>query len=683
MDNSHYIPKEISWLSFNERVLQEAENTDVPLYNRLKFLGIYSGNLDEYYRVRVSTLKRISKLEENAELILGYNAKEVLDEINKTVLKQRKRFDEIFLVLIAELKNQNIFIINENELDNEQQKFVFDFYRKKVKKLLMPVLLNQSREFPEIKDELNYFAIRLSKLKTNVYEDALLEIPVENLNRFIALPDKNGKKYFIFLDDIVRFGLKDFFKSLKYDTIETYALKLTKDAELDIGDDISESYIQNVAKSLKKRKDGNPVSFVYDRNLPVEFFDLLCKKLHFKKQDALLPGGKYHNLKDLLDFPFPKNPELTYPELSPIEHKYLPTGKNLFSSIKKRDVLLHLPYHSFDYLLDLMQMAAIDPSVSTIKFTVYRLAQNSAAIKALINAAKNGKNVTVVVELQARFDEEANIQWSNILLEEGVRVIHGAPGLKVHAKILQISRVESGKIVQYAAVNTGNFNENTARVYSDLLLLTADRRITADIVKTFNFLEKNYKREHFNHVIVSPFNLRSTLVKQINIEMDNALKGKKAYIKLKVNNLVAPKIIKLLYEASQCGVEIKLIVRGMMSLVAGKTGLSENIEARGVVDMFLEHSRIFIFGNGGNELVYISSADWMARNMDRRVEITCPVYDAEIKQYLSKMFEIQWNDNTKNRILDEKLSNAFVHKTEIINRSQIQLYDELKKMNNH
>lgn len=680
MENSQYIPKEISWLSFNERVLQEAENPNVPLYNRLKFLGIYSGNLDEFYRVRVSTLKRISKLEESAEMILGYNAKEVLDEINRTVINQRKRFDHIFLKLINELKTNKVFIINELELDKEQQSFVFNFFRKKVKPFLMPVLLSQSKEFPEIKDEVNYFAVKLIQSKTGNYENALLEFPAENLGRFQSLPDKDGNKYFIFLDDIIRFGLKDFFKSLNYDKIEAFALKLTKDAELDIEDDISESYIQNIAKSLKKRKDGNPVSFVYDRNLPVEFYDSICKKLHFKKQDAILSGGKYHNLKDLLNFPFPKNEQLSYQELPLIPHKYLPDNKNLFSSIKKRDILIHLPYHSFIYLQDLMQLAAIDPKVQSIKFTVYRLAEKSSAMKALINAAKNGKNVTVVIELQARFDEEANIRWSNLLKEEGVKVIHGVPGLKVHAKILQISREENGKIVHYAAINTGNFNENTAKVYSDLLLLTADRRISSDIVKTFNFLEKNYKREHFNHLIVSPFNLRSTIVKQINIEMENALRGKKAFIKLKVNNLVAPKIIKLLYEASQCGVEIKLIVRGMMSLVAGKKNLSENIEARGVVDMFLEHSRIFIFGNDGDEKVFISSADWMARNMDRRVEITCPVYNSEIKQYLLDMFEIQWNDNTKNRILDEKLTNLFLPKSGVENRSQIQLFEHLKRL---
>ncbi len=680
MEYTNYIPKEISWLSFNERVLQEAENKEVPLFEKIKFLGIYSSNLDEFYRVRVATLKRISKLEDSSDLILGYNAKEVLIQINKTVLEQRKRFDSIYQQILKELASENIFIIDENRLGEEQAQFVMQYFRKQIKPHLMPVMVNQSREFPTIKDEANYFVIRLKNSTTEACEFAIMELPQKNISRFLRLPDEGNKIFYIVLDDIVRYGLRDIFYLLDYDQIDAFSLKLTKDAELDIADDISESYIQNVAKGLKRRKDGNPVSIVFDKNLPEEFIALMFKKLHFKKQDAIIPGGKYHNLKDLIAFPHPPNPTLKYENLIPIEHKDISPHKTILEAISKKDILLHFPYHSFNYFLSLMQEAAIDPRVTNIKFSIYRLAKNSVVVNALINAARNGKSVTVVIELQARFDEEANIKWSNRLKDEGVKVIYGVPGLKVHAKLLQITREENGKIVNYAAISTGNFNENTAGVYSDLMLLTADRKIASEVVKTYNFLEKNYKQENFNHLVLSPFHMRNTLVKLINNEIEQAKRGEKAYIHLKVNNLVAPRIIQQLYEASAAGVEIKLIVRGMMSLVAGKKGLSENIEARGVVDRFLEHSRIILFGNGGKELVFISSADWMARSIDRRVEVTCPVYDEEIKKYLHELFDIQWNDNVKNRILDEKLSNGFVQKSMIENHSQTQIYEHLKEI---
>lgn len=655
----NYVPKEISWLSFNERVLQEAESQENPVLERIKFLGIYSNNLDEFFRVRVATLKRLANIGKKSHEILGYNPGDVLKAIQEIVLKQREKFENAYDLILKDLEEHNIHVINETTLNDEQSAFVEKYFHDKVHPRLMPIMLDQVMEFPSMKNDAIYFAIRLQSDSKKEDRYALMEIPANVLPRFIILPGKEEHIYIIFLDDIIRYQLHEVFYMLDFQHFEAYTVKLTKDAELDINDDISESYVTSIAKSLKKRREGSPVRFVYDHQIPPELLNFLMRKLEFKKHDTMIPGSRYHNFKDLISFPDLGRDELKLSPLSLVKHKDIPQKESLLEALKIKDIMLHFPYHSFDYFINLLREAAIDPAVKTIKLTVYRLAANSIIINTLVNAARNGKAVTVIIELQARFDEEANIKWTQKLTESGVKVIDGVPGLKVHAKLLQITRKDKRRMVNYAALGTGNFNEDTAKVFCDDLLLTTDKKITNEVVKVFNFLEKNYKKDNYYHLVLSPFYMRKKMIRLIRTEIKNAKEGKKAFIFLKLNNLVDEELIKLLYQASQANVEIRLYVRGMYSAVANKKGVSENIRARGIVDRFLEHSRIFWFHNSGDDKLFISSADWMTRNLDRRVEVTCPIYNKDIRKELMDIMEIQWQDNVKARILNKKLNNKF------------------------
>ncbi len=645
-----YIPKEISWLSFNERVLQEADNKDVPLLERFKFLGIYSNNLDEYFRVRVATLRKLSHLSAKSKNILGYNPKATLKKIQEIVLEQNTKFEKIYKTLILELSNHNIHIINEKELNQEQSEFVREYFLKEVRTRLMPFMIEKDSELPNLTDDAIYLAIQLNNTKSGRKKYALLEIPTDVLPRFIVLPSKGEEKYVIFLDDIIRFGLKDIFFILDFDDFSAYTIKLTKDAELEIADDISESYIDKLSKSVHQRKWGTPVRFIHDRKIPEDLLKYLTKKLKFGPDDAIIPADRYHNFKDFMNFPRLSKKKFYFEPLVPLPHKDIPHGRSILSAMKKKDIMLYFPYHSFDYLIDLLREASIDPFVISIQITLYRLARNSSVINALLNAVRNGKSVTTVVELQARFDEEANILWGKKLMDEGVKVIYGVPGLKVHAKLLLITRVKDDILKRYSAIGTGNFNEDTARVYCDHLLLTTNIKITNEVFKTFNFFNINYKKDNYYHLVLSPFALRNKIILLIENEIKNAKAGKKAYIHLKLNNLTDTEIINYLYEAGAAGVNIKLIVRGMISLVPGLKDISENIRARGIVDRFLEHSRFMIFCNNGNEECFITSADLMPRNIDRRIEVTCPIFDKSIKNDLRKLFQIQWNDTVKARI---------------------------------
>ena len=676
-----YVPKEISWLSFNERVLQEAENKDVPLIERFKFLGIYSNNLDEYFRVRVATLKRLSLFGSKSKDILGYGPKATLKKIHDIVLSQNSRFEKTYSSLIKELDKQRIHIINEKELNQEQTEFVKDYFHKEVRTRLMPFLIEKTSELPNITDDAIYFAIYLNKIDNNKPKYALLEIPTNVLPRFIELPEANDEKYIIFIDDIIRSGLNEIFFIFDFDVISAYTIKLTKDAELEIADDISESYIDKLTKSLQQRKKGTPVRFIYDRTMPTELLKIITKKLNFGPDDVVIPSNRYHNFKDFMNFPNLGRKKLYYDPLIPIAHKDIPPGKSILSAIKKKDIMLFFPYHPFDHFIDLLREASIDPYVTSIQITLYRLARNSSVINALLNAVRNGKAVTTVVELQARFDEEANMLWGNKLLDEGVKVIYGVPGLKVHSKLCLITRVKNDLTQRYAAVGTGNFNEDTARVYTDHLLLTTNKKITNEVFKAFNFFSVNYKKDNFYHLVLSPFFLRNKLILLIENEIKNAKAGKKAFIFLKLNNLTDNEIIKYLYEASSAGVKIKLIIRGMCSLIPGIKKVSENIEAIGIVDRFLEHSRFFIFCNNGNDQIYISSADLMPRNLDHRIEVTCPIFDKSIKCDIRRIFDIQWEDNVKARLIDESQSNKFVKKGKSASQSQIEAYKYVKKMN--
>jgi polyphosphate kinase len=676
-----YIPKEISWLSFNERVLQEAENKDVPLIERFKFLGIYSNNLDEYFRVRVATLKRISMYGPKSKNILGYSPKATLKKIHETVLIQNSKFEKNFTKLLKELESHKIYIINEKQLNPEQVEFVQKYFHKEVRTRLMPYLIEKDSELPNLTDDAIYLAVYLSKKDTQKRRYALLEVPTAILPRFIVLPEKGEEKHIIFLDDIIRFGLKDIFFIFDFDEISAYTIKLTKDAELEITDDISESYIDKLSRSLQQRKLGSPVRFIYDRCLPEDLLKIITRKLNFGPDDVVIPSNRYHNFKDFMKFPNLGQKQFYFEDLVPIPHRDIQSGKSILSAIKKKDIMLFFPYHPFDHFIDLLREASIDPFVTSIQITLYRLARNSSVINALLNAIRNGKNVTTVVELQARFDEEANIHWGNKLRDEGVRVIYGVPGLKVHSKLCLITRVKSDVTERYAAIGTGNFNEDTARIYTDHLLLTTNKKITNEVYKAFNFFSVNYKKDNFYHLVLSPFFLRNKIILLIENEIKNAKEGKKAYIHLKLNNLTDTEIINYLYEASCAGVKIRLIIRGMLSLVPEIKKISENIRAIGIVDRFLEHSRFLIFCNGGVEQIYISSADLMPRNLDHRIEVTCPIFDKNIRSEIRNIFDIQWKDNVKARIFNETQSNEFVKSGKDLIRSQVEVYNYIKMTN--
>ena len=676
-----YIPKEISWLSFNERVLQEAENKEVPLIERFKFLGIYSNNLDEYFRVRVATLKRLSQFGAKSKNILGYSPKATLKKIHGIVLSQNSKFEKIYSGLIQELDKHKIHIINEKQLNQEQNEFIQKYFHKEVRTRLMPFLIENDSELPNLTDDAIYLAIYLVKKESQKKRYALLEIPTHVLPRFIVLPEKGDDKYVMFIDDIIRYGLKEIFFIFDFDEFYAYTIKLTKDAEFEIVDDISESYIDKLTRSLQQRKWGTPVRFIYDREMPDDLLKILTKKLNFGPDDVVIPADRYHNFKDFMNFPNLGRKKFYYEPLVPIPHRDIQSGKSILSAIKKKDIMLFFPYHPFDHFIDLLREASIDPYVTTIQITLYRLARNSSVINAMLNAVRNGKNVTTVVELQARFDEEANILWGNKLMEEGVKVIYGVPGLKVHSKLCLMTRVKNEVTQRYAAIGTGNFNEDTAKIYTDHLLLTTNKKITNEVFKAFNFFNVNYKKDNYYHLVLSPFFLRNKITLLIENEIKNAKAGKKAFIYLKLNNLTDNEIINHLYEASKSGVTIRLIMRGMISLVPGLKDISENIKAIGIVDRFLEHTRFMIFCNGGNEECFISSADLMTRNIEHRIEVTCPVFDKSIKNEMKEIFEIQWSDNVKARMFDATLSNTFIKTGKIPIQSQVEVYNYIKKVN--
>ncbi|MDM8004326.1 MAG: polyphosphate kinase 1, partial [Bacteroidota bacterium] len=636
-----YIPKEISWLSFNYRVLQEAANNEVPLLERFNFLGIYSNNLDEYFRVRVATLRRLALFSSKAKNILGYSPKATLKSIQETVMIQNERFEATYAALLNELKKHRIHFVNEKQLDDDQEEFVRNYFRKEVRSRLMPLIISRENKLPNLTDDAIYFAVQLRNGETDKKRYALLEIPSPKiLPRFVRLPGKKGARYVIFLDDVIRWGLREIFSILPFDEISAYTVKVTRDAELEITDDISESYIDKISKSLQQRKKAIPVRFVHDREMPADFLKILSKKLGLGTEDVIMPGNRYHNFKDFMKFIEVEGQGLNYPRLVPVRHPSLEYGRSILSVIRKRDILLYFPYHPFDHLIDLLREASIDPAVTSIQITLYRLARNSSVINALMNAARNGKSVTTVVELQARFDEEANILWGNKLTDEGVKVIYGVPGLKVHSKLCLITRVKGEVTQRYAAVGTGNFNEDTASVYTDHLLLTSDKKITNEVFKAFSFFSANYRKDKFYHLLVSPFGLRNRLIALIENEIKNARDGKEAWIRIKINNLTDEEIISKLYKAGDAGVQVNLIVRGMFSMAPGAKGVSENIKAISIVDRFLEHSRFMIFCNGGDELVYITSADIMPRNLDHRIEVTCPVWDTALKKEITDVFSI-------------------------------------------
>jgi polyphosphate kinase len=675
------INREISWLSFNERVLQEAGDKNVPLVQRIRFLGIFSNNLDEFFRVRVATINRVLNFGKSAKELLGAKPKKLMGQIHDIVIRHQERSLEIYNDILTGLEKENIFILDETELSKEQAVFVKDHFHRIIRPTLVPVMLYKHADFPYLREKSIYLAVKFVGRKSAVNPYSLIEIPTTVHSRFIVLPEKDGKKYIMLIDDVIRFSMQEIFEVLKLKFDKAFTIKITRDAELNIDNDLSRSLVDKISRSIKQRKKGDAVRFVYDQTMPRQLLDFIIKSMKFNNSDNLIPGGRYHNFKDFINFPNVGGKHLEYQPSPIIPNKYLHPTASIINVLKKRDVLLHYPYQSFSSFIDLLREAAIDPKVVSIKITAYRLAKKSNVINALISAVKNGKDVTAVMEIQARFDEEANIQWSNALQEEGVKVIYGVPGLKVHSKMCLIKRKEGGKFVQYACVGTGNFNEQTATLYSDHSLFTSRKEITSEVSKLFDFFENNLHLHKYQHLVVSPLSMRKKMVAHIDKEIKNAKAGKPAYMILKMNNLVDIDLIKKLYVASKAGVNIKLIIRGICSLIPGIKGMSENIEAVSIVDRYLEHSRIFVFCNGGNELYYFSSADWMTRNLDYRVEVTCPVYDKELQEELRTMLNIQLSGNVKARIIDEFQTNRYKKRdnSKIKIRSQVAFYNYLKE----
>ena len=684
MSRPEVINREISWLSFNDRVLQEASDPTVPLVERLKFIGIFSSNLEEFFRVRVATLQRMvdAGIDSN-KMVYGGSPKKVLKQIHEAVVDQRGRFDRAFAEVRTALEKENVFLIDEHHLLPEHREFVQRYFEDTVRPALAPVMLDSLPEFPELKNGVIYLAVRLeSKDNGAKPRDALIEISTDRLPRFIVLPSAADKRYVIMLDDVIRFGLRDIFALFNVERADAYTIKLTRDAEIEIDDDVTMSLMDKISKSLKKRKEGPPVRFVYDRELPKDLLDHIMKRANLRKLDNVIPGGRYHNARDFVSFPNVAGPRFEYEPQPPLHHPALAKTHSVFAAIRKQDILLHLPYQSFHHVNDLLREAAIDPKVKSISMTLYRVARDSHVVNALINAVRNGKKVTVLFELRARFDEEANIRWTRALEDEGARLIGGVPGLKVHAKLALITRKEEGGTVDYALVGTGNFNEDTARVYADHVLMTRDARATREIRKLFEFLETNYRTHQYEGMMVSPFNMRRMLHKLVRREIKHARTGKPAYIDVKLNSLVDMEMIQLLYEASQAGVKVRLIVRGACSLVPGVAGVSENIEAVSIVDRYLEHSRIFFFANGGNERCYLSSGDWMTRNLDFRVEVAMPVYDDVVRAELRYYFNLQLRDTSKARVINEAQDNQYRRGTRN-HRAQVDIYRWLSRASGH
>ncbi|MBS1533123.1 MAG: polyphosphate kinase 1 [Bacteroidetes bacterium] len=673
------INREISWLYFNDRVLQEASDPTVPLIERIRFLAIFSSNLDEFYRVRVATLSRLASLNVKSKELLGFNPKKILNQIKSIVVKQERKFYNLYEnIIMKQLAEEKIFILNEKQLNVTRGAFVKEYFRERLLATLVPVMLDENRPFPELRDRGVYFFVKLMKNQKSRY--ALIDLR-ESLARFLVLPETNNLKFIILLDDIVRYALEDMFFIFDHDTIEAYSIQMTRDAELDLDKEVSEKFIDALTKSLLKRKRGKPMRMLYDSEMPMEMVSYLVKHIGLHAEN-LIPGNRYLNFKNFIAFPNVGRPELEYPPYPPLHLDGISFGKSLIDVIAKKDYLVSTPYQSYDYVIHLLREAAMDPKVKEISITLYRLAEHSHVINALVNAAKNGKKVNCLVELRARFDEQNNITYSSRLEEDGVNVLYGVPNYKVHSKICLVTRHEKGKPVHYACLSTGNFNEKTAKLYADHTLFTANKKITGDLLEVFRALKANQLAKGLKNLIVSPIDSRPALYKLIDNEIKNAKAGKEAYMILKMNSLADEQMVAKLYQANNAGVKIKMIIRGMCCLIPGLKGYSEHIEVISIVDKYLEHSRVHIYCNGGDELIYLTSADFMTRNIDNRVEVGFPIYDEELKKEIREIINIQLEDNTKAREINSQNNNKYRRtKSDIPCRAQIDIYNYLKYKN--
>jgi len=671
--------REISWLDFNARVLQEASDKNVPIIERLRFLGIFSNNLDEFFQVRYATVKRIAESGINKENSKNKKAINLLDQITSKVIKLQNKSSKILDSIQLSLKKEGIYFVNENQVKDSQKDFLKDYFLREISPALVTVILSKRKKYDFTDNKAFLIAKMKFKKQESIY--SIVEIP-KNISRFVALPKKSSKQYIMLIDDIIRYHLNIIFSYYNYERIDAHMVKITRDAEMDIDDiDLSKSYIKKISEYVKKRKYSNPVRLVYDKAISKTTLDFIIKKLKITSNDSLIPGARYHQRRDYMDFPDLSREDLLYKKNKPLNIPNLHIEANLLTQISNKDFLMYTPYHSFSYLVAFLRQSAIDPNVKSIKITLYRLSKNSNVISSLINAAKNGKKVLVQIELQARFDEENNIRVAEMLKLAGVEIIFGVKGLKVHSKICLIERRENNATKFYGFISTGNFNESTAEVYTDYTLFTSNQGILKDVSKVFGFLKVNYKLQKYKHLIVSPHYTSSLLFSLIDAEIQNSINGKKSGIILKLNSLTSNRFIDKLYEASNSGVRIQLIIRGICCLIPNLKNLSENIEVISIVDKYLEHPRVYIFENDGDKKVYISSADLMTRNLDNRVEVACPIYQEDLKKQILDTIQISLMDNVKSRLINLNKQNKFVENKNKKVRSQWDTYDYFYKIN--
>lgn len=652
-----YLERDISWMYFNERILQEATREHVPLLERMSFLGIYSNNLDEFFRVRMASQSRIAECTDRSAARESEHAKKVIKQINKLNAQYAKAYSKAVDEVTEALRRENIFLVTDTELTPEQQDFIHDYYHSKLSGLIVPVWFSAIKMLDYENDEDIYLAVKVTRHEPKTVSDyAFLELPVAQCGRFVRLPDHEGKSYLMYLDDAVRHCLPFIFEGLGYTGYEAYTFKFTRDAEMEIDNDLRTGMLQKISKGVKSRKRGEPLRVLYDARMPKDLLKRVLRKLDLDSLDTVLAGGRYQNHKDFMKFPDCGRGDLRYPAWPPILKRELDGPESLIRRIQEKDRFLHVPYHSFDSFIRLLQEAAVSKEVDSIKMTLYRLAKESKVVKALIGAARNGKKVTVVIELLARFDEASNINWSKRMQEAGIKVIFGVEGLKVHSKLVHIGMKRGTDV---ACISTGNFHEGNARTYTDCMLMTASRRLVKDVDSVFSFIERPYSPIRFKELLVSPNEMKNKFVMLINNEIKNKKSGKPAYIKIKINHITDPVMVEKLYEASRAGVDIDLLVRGNCSLVTGIPDVSDHIRIHGIIDRYLEHSRIFVFAAGGEERVFIGSADWMTRNLDHRVEVVTPIYDPAIKEEMKRIVDYGFRDTLQARIVDGEGKNLF------------------------
>lgn len=679
-----FVPRDISWLSFNARVLQEAADKTVSLKDRIRFLGIFSNNLDEFFRVRVAALKRMVEVSnKKLNMHLETNPQAVLDEIQLMVLKQQSEFDRIWKGIYIEMQEQNVLLVDETQLEEDQQEFVKKYFIDKVRSNIIPLLIEGVPQLPYLREKSIYLGVVMSNASSAYTQKyALIEVPSKVLGRFVILPSKANKKFIILLEDVIRFNLPYIFSYFNYERYDAHIFKITKDAEIDLDTDMSSSFVQKIEKGIRNRRKGKPTRFVYDKEMDSGLLEYLIQRLHLTKRDNMIPGGRIHNFRHFMDFP-DVLPKSGIARLQPFAHPALQQSGRVTDVIQQQDVMLYFPYHSFNTIIDLLREAAIEPDVISIKITAYRLAEDSKIVNALINAARNGKEVTVILELRARFSEEANLDWKVVLEDEGVKVQVGLENLKVHAKICVIKKRSGKGVKEYGFVSTGNLNEKTSNVYLDFCLLTSNKAIMSDINRVFRYLENPKSMAPLlacKTLLVAPVTIRRQMMAMTEREIKLAKGKKNGLITLKLNSLSDEKLISKLYDAAAAGVSINLIIRGIFSGAFSTSKPKSRVTAISIVDQYLEHARLYWFGNGGKDKMYISSADWMVRNLDHRVEVAAPILDESIRQEMKDIISIQLSDNVKARNLNDGLRNEYVEgdsKKKV--RSQMAIYQYLSQ----